>query len=78
MRTDFDIARSYVSEAAVFNPEFNNFALITANQAWSLLLTAGRDEGALGDNPELGNFFNNILAAVVLGVAIAAFTFRYI
>ena len=81
MKTDFDIARSYVttaSTATVFNSEFNKFATITANQAWSLFFTAGRDDAALGENPALGQFFNNILKAVVLAVVVAAFTFRYI
>lgn len=79
MRTDFDIAQSYVSTVAaatVFKPEFNN-AGITVNQAWSLFFTAGRDDTALGSNPELGKFFNNILKAIVLAVIVAGFTFRY-
>ena len=66
MKTDFDIARSYIltaSEPTVFKPEFNTFATITANQAWSLFFTAGRNDAMLGSNPELGKFFNNILKA---------------
>ncbi|MFB2969818.1 hypothetical protein ACE1CD_12660 [Aerosakkonema sp. BLCC-F183] len=76
MKTDFDIARSYVCAATIFNPEFNNFANITANQAWSLFFTAGRDDAALGDNPEVGQFFNNVLIAVVTAVVAASFFFR--
>lgn len=81
MKTDFDIVRSYVSAPSavtVFNSEFNDFTPLTSNQAWSLFFTAGRDKTALGSNPELGNFFNNILKAVVVAVVVAAFTFRYI
>lgn len=81
MRTDFDIAQSYIraaSAATVFKPEFNSFADITANQAWSLFFTAGRDDAALGSNPELGRLFNNILKASVFAIVVAAFTFRYI
>ena len=37
MKTDLDVAFSYgASPAAVFNPDFNNFARITTNQAWSM------------------------------------------
>lgn len=80
MRTDFDIAQSYISTASaatVFKPEFNSFAGITANQAWSLFFTAGRDDTALGSNPELGKFFNNILKAVVVAVVVAGLAFHY-
>lgn len=80
MRTDFDIAQSYIraaSAATVFKPEFNSFADITANQAWSLFFTAGRDDAALGSNPELGKFFNNILKAVVVAVVVAGLAFHY-
>lgn len=81
MKTDFEIARSYISTASVatvFNQDFNNFSPLTSNQAWSLFFTAGRDDAALGSNPELGRFFNNILKASVFAIVVAAFTFRYI
>lgn len=81
MKTDFDIARSYILAASaptVFKPEFNSFGTITANQAWSLFFTVGRNDAALGSNAELGKFFNNILKAVVLVVVVASLTFRYV
>lgn len=81
MKTDFDIARSYVvaaSAATVFQPEFNQFEPLTANQAWSLFFTAGRNDTALGDNPLLGQFFNNVLKAVMVAMVVSAFTFRYV
>ncbi|MCL1473717.1 hypothetical protein [Argonema antarcticum] len=76
MKTDFDIARSYVSAATIFNSEFNTFANISANQAWALFFTAGRDDAALGDNPEVGAFFNNVLIAVVVSVIAGSFFLR--
>ncbi|HEY9874153.1 MAG TPA: hypothetical protein V6D12_11990 [Candidatus Obscuribacterales bacterium] len=76
MRTDFDIARSYIAAPTVFRTDFNNSARITANQAWSLFFTAGRNDAALGANPELGQFFNNILVAVVSAVILGAYIFR--
>ncbi len=72
--SEFDSRFSYAS--TVFNADFNNFAPINANQAWSLFLTAGRDDAALGDNPEVGRFFNNILKAVVFTAVVAPFVFR--
>lgn len=78
MKTDFDIARSYrFAPATVFNPDFNNFAPITATQAWSLFFTAGKNDAVLGDNPELGQLFNNILIAIVVTVAFSSFVFAF-
>jgi hypothetical protein len=79
MKTDFDIARSYAAApSAVFNPDFNNFATISANQAWSLFFTAGRDDTLLGSNPELGQFFNNVLLATISAVVLGACYFRFV
>jgi hypothetical protein len=75
MKTDFDIARKYRSLPTVFRTEFNNFASISANQAWSLFFTAGRSDAALGPNQELGQLFNNILIGVVCAFALGAYLF---
>lgn len=76
-KTDLDIALSYTAASAgVFNPDFNNFARITTNQAWSLLFTAGRDDGTLGSNPELRRLFNYILLGIVLAVLLSYLIFR--
>lgn len=75
-KTDFDFARSFVFAPTVFNADFNNFAPLTANQAWSLFFTAGRNDAALDANPELGQLFNNVLKAVVLAFVAGAFVFR--
>lgn len=78
MKTDFDVARSYqLAPATVFNPEFNNSLPITATQAWSLFFTAGRDDTALGNNPELGRLLNNTLIAIVAAVALSSFVFTF-
>ena len=76
MKTDFDIDGSYLFAPAVFRPDFNNSAPITANQAWSLFLTAGRDDAALGTNPEVARLFNNILLATGMFIALSSFVFR--
>lgn len=77
IQTDLGIALSYTAApAAVFNDNFNNFARITATEAWSLFFTAGRADAALGKNPELGRLFNNILLGIVLTVALRPLVFR--
>lgn len=75
-KTDFDITRSLVFAPTVFNSDFNEFAPITANQAWSLFFTAGRSDAALDAHPELGRLFNNVLKAIVLTFVAGAFVFR--
>lgn len=55
MKTDFNLDIRSVSAPTVFNADFNNFAPITANQAWSLFFTAGQDDAVLGDSPVLGH-----------------------
>lgn len=76
-KTDLDIARSYAgAPAAVFNSDFNNFARITTNQAWSLFFTAGRVDGSIGYNPEQGTFFNYTLLSIILTVPLSSLIFR--
>lgn len=76
MKTDFTFDRLNFFAPTVFNTDFNNFAPITANQAWSLFFTLGQDDAALGDNPEVGQFFNNILiaSAVAFMVGVSIFS----
>ncbi|MBW4649568.1 MAG: hypothetical protein KME06_12890 [Kastovskya adunca ATA6-11-RM4] len=76
MKTDFDIANRYVCLPAVFRSDFNNFAPIATNQAWSLFFTAGRNDLLLGSNPELGQLFNNLLKAIVVSFIVGVFIFR--
>ncbi|KAB8335553.1 hypothetical protein SD80_004405 [Scytonema tolypothrichoides VB-61278] len=67
MRTDFDFPKNDLVGPVVFRPEFNNAQAITVNQAWSLFFTAGKEDKALGTNPELGRFFTYLFVGV--GVA---------
>lgn len=67
MRTDFDFPKKDLIAPVVFRPEFNDFKTINANEAWSLFFSAGQDDKELGEQPELGRFFTNLLIAV--GVA---------
>jgi hypothetical protein len=74
MRTDFDFPRKDLIGTVVFRPDFNNFASINANQAWSLFFSAGQDDKVLGEQVELGRFFTNTLIAVgVTGTLWATF-----
>jgi hypothetical protein len=50
--------------SVVFRPDFNSFKTINASQAWSLLLTGGREDKELGSSPQIGLFFTSILLAL--------------
>ncbi|OKH31557.1 hypothetical protein NIES2119_28550 [[Phormidium ambiguum] IAM M-71] len=69
---------NYSYASAVFNADFNNFAPITANQAWSLFFTLGKNDAALGDNPEVGKLFTNITIASVVTFMLGACIFTSI
>lgn len=75
MKTDFTFDQRNFFASTVFNADFNNFAPITANQAWSLFFTIGKDDAALGDNPEVGRFFNNVTIASVVAFIVGASIF---
>lgn len=65
MQTDFDIIRNKdLFAPVIFRSDFNQKEQISANQAWSLFFTAGQEDKSLGFQPELGNFFTNLLIAV--------------
>jgi hypothetical protein len=66
MKTDFNFPKKDLIGPVVFRPDFNNFETINLNQAWSLFFTVGQNDKALGEQAELGNFFTNLLIAVVL------------
>jgi len=72
--TQFNFDGEYLYMPIVFRPDFNQFAPISATQAWSLFFTASRQDTALGLNPEEGLFWTNLLAAgsiaAILGVVI--------
>lgn len=63
MKSDFDFSNPELFGAVVFRPSFNNAEKISANNAWSLFFTAGREDKKLGFNPEAGRLFNNLLLA---------------
>lgn len=55
--------------ALVFNAQFNQFEVIHFTQAWSLFFTGGRVDRALGQDVEIGWFFNyTALATVAIGI----------
>lgn len=54
----------------VFRSEFNDFEDISANQAWSLFFSAGKEDKSLGFNPEAGRFFTNTLIGIIVAGAL--------
>jgi hypothetical protein len=76
MKTDFNIfTNKDLFAPVIFRSNFNQFDRIGNNQAWSLFFTAGKEDKALGLGTELGNFFSNTLAAVVVTGSIGALIF---
>ena len=71
MNTDLNIINSKdLFAPVVFRSEFNHFEPISANQAWSLFFTGGKEDKQLGFNPESGRFFTNLLVGIIITGAI--------
>lgn len=67
MNSDFDVLRNKdLFAPVVFRSDFNSFNPINANQAWSLFFSAGKEDKELGFEPEVGQFFTNLLIAIGL------------
>lgn len=67
MNADFDIFNSKdLFAPVIFRSDFNQFAEINGNQAWSLFFTAGNEDKELGFNPEVGRFLTNLLIGIVV------------
>jgi hypothetical protein len=76
MKTDFNIfGNKDLFAPVIFRSDFNKFDRIDVNQAWSLFFTAGKEDKTLGSEIELGKFFTNTLAAVVVTGSIGALIF---
>jgi esterase/lipase superfamily enzyme len=60
----------------VFRPGFNRGESITANQAWSLFFTAGKNDTLLGSNLEMGRFLTNALIAIIVSGSLASVFFK--
>ncbi|MCS6960342.1 MAG: hypothetical protein RMK91_09870 [Pseudanabaenaceae cyanobacterium SKYGB_i_bin29] len=55
--------------APIFTPEFNQFAVITATQAWSLFFSVSQNDKHLGEDPMIGRYFTvGLLGMVVAGI----------
>ncbi|MEA5516390.1 hypothetical protein [Nodularia sp. UHCC 0506] len=78
MRTDFDFPQKDLLGPVVFRPNFNNFEIINANQAWSLFFSAGQDDNKLGRGIELGRFFTNSLIAIGVTGTLWAIYFNHL
>ncbi|WP_026103445.1 hypothetical protein [Pseudanabaena sp. PCC 6802] len=74
MKTMFNFEGKNLYTPIAFRSDFNQFAPLSATQAWSMFFTASREDTALGFDARAGQFWNNLLLAVVasgiLGVLI--------
>jgi hypothetical protein len=66
MTTNSDSPNKDLLEPVVFQADFNNFQKINQNQAWSLILTGGRNDKLLGKQTLLGWLLTSILVAIGL------------
>ncbi|AFZ00191.1 hypothetical protein [Calothrix sp. PCC 6303] len=64
MKTNVALTNPSLFSSVVFKDDFNHFEKIKATQAWSLLLTAGRADKALGLSSKVGRFLNLGLIAI--------------
>jgi hypothetical protein len=64
MKTNVGLTNPSVLNSVVFKEDFNHFEKIRATQAWSLLLTGGRGDKALGSSPLIGRLLNFSLIAI--------------
>jgi hypothetical protein len=74
METKFDFNGTNLYIPIGFREDFNNFAKLSATQAWSLFFTASREDSALGLSRAAGRFWTGLLIASIvesiLGVVI--------
>jgi hypothetical protein len=73
MKTNVGLTDPSLLNSVVFKEDFNHFEKIRATQAWSLLLTGGRGDKALGTSPMVGRFLNFSLIAIAGTVWIVLF-----
>ncbi|AFY74603.1 hypothetical protein Syn7502_02644 [Synechococcus sp. PCC 7502] len=76
MKTTFNYSGSNLFTPTAFLPEFNNFATISATQAWSLFFTASREDTALGSDFGAGQFWTNLLIATVVSSILSIVIFQ--
>ena len=66
METKFDFSGNNLFTPIAFREDFNQFAILSSTQAWSLFFTASREDGALGFNRNVGRFWTGLVIAAVL------------
>ncbi len=74
METKFNFDGASLFTPIAFREDFNQFANLSATQAWSLFFTASRDDSALGFGRAAGRFWTGLLVATaiesILGVVV--------
>ena len=76
MQTTFNYEGRNLFTPTVFREDFNQFASLSATQAWSLFFTASKEDTALGADPAAGQFWNSILVAVLTTGILGAVVFQ--
>jgi hypothetical protein len=76
MKTTFNFDGKDLFTPIAFRSDFNKFAPLSATQAWSLFFTASREDTSLGFDPKAGQFWNNLLLAVVATGVLGVLVFQ--
>lgn len=76
MKTIFNFDGENLYTPIVFRSDFNQFAPLSATQAWSMFFTASREDTAIGFNAGSGQFWNNLLLAVVVSGVLGVLVFQ--
>jgi hypothetical protein len=76
MKTTFNFDGENLYTPIVFRPDFNQFAPLSATQAWSMFFTASREDTALGFDTKSGQFWNNLVLAVVASGILGVLVFQ--
>ncbi len=75
METKFEFDGKDLFTPIAFREDFNQFARLSENQAWSLFFTGSREDNALGFNKNVGRFWTGFLVAAVVESIIAIVLF---
>ncbi len=76
METKFDFSGKNLFTPIAFREDFNQFALLSETQAWSMFFTASRDDNALGFSKSTGRFWTGLVIATVVEAMLGATIFH--
>ncbi|MBD2148535.1 hypothetical protein H6F44_00070 [Pseudanabaena sp. FACHB-1277] len=76
METRFNFDGGSLFTPIAFREDFNQFARLSATQAWSLFFTASREDSALGLSRAAGRFWTGLLVATAIESIVGVVIFQ--